>query len=160
MNHSVVDPCVLYQRTGAYMEGLVIMQVDDSLMAVSASFRLEDEEARRTFKTKPIQQLRDIPIVFNGVILKKEGQSMMMTQAENTAKLRIPECERSFASIRAMAEYMGVNLRPDIAAGVQFIAPGGHPTDKEEFATLKKFINHLKRRPMSDCATFQWACAV
>lgn len=43
-----------------------------------------------------------------------------------------------------MAQYIGVNSRFDVSAGVKLIEPGSESTTIEEFKSIKKSISHLK----------------
>lgn len=67
-----------------------------------------------------------------------------LTQTEKISKLNFDNTAASFVSNRALAQYIGVNVRPDVCAPVQLIAPGLEPPTKEEMKLLRKIIDFLK----------------
>lgn len=126
----------------------MVLQFDDSLTLADAKFKLDEEQEEKTFKTKPISQLADTPISFNGVQLANGTNGIIIRdQAEKIKRLTIPTTEKYFASARAMAQYIGVNCRPDVGAAVQLNAPGGQTVTKDEFSTLRKVILYLQSDP-------------
>ena len=74
----------------------------------------------------------------------EEGVRYSMSQADKIEKLAIAETQQEFTSQRALAQYIGVNVRPDICAPVQLIAPGKLPTTDKERKSLKKTTKFLK----------------
>lgn len=70
-----------------------------------------------------------------------------MDQEEKVTRLTVPTNEKDFASKREMAQYIGVNCRPDICAAIQLIAPGGESLKNSEYATIRKVIDHLQSDP-------------
>lgn len=134
----------MFRRIVKELEGLVILQVDDSLLEGTEKFLSEQDEASRAFKTKVSQKLALAPIVLNGVTLQKEGREIKVTEAEKVAKRKEPYFEKSFASIRAMVQYVGLKCRPDVNATVELIVPGKEQTAREEYRTLNRIINHIK----------------
>ena len=49
-----------------------------------------------------------------------------------------------FVSHRALAQYIGVNVRPDICTPIQLLAPESIPPSIKEMKTLKKVTKFLK----------------
>lgn len=43
-----------------------------------------------------------------------------------------------------LAQYIGVNTRPDVTASIQLVAPGNEPTSPTEYKVLNKKIAHMK----------------
>ena len=75
------DPCLLV--TIAYAFGLVGMQTDDTLILGDSKFKaLEHEElAKANITAKPIEQLLpDMLLIFNGCVLRQEGDSILLVQ--------------------------------------------------------------------------------
>lgn len=46
-------------------------------------------------------------------------------------------------SSRGLAQYVGINVRPDVCAPIQLIAPGNAPPSRAEKKLLEKLINSL-----------------
>lgn len=72
-----------------------------------------------------------------------------ITQEEKIEILKIAETARDFVSNRALAQYAGVNFRPDIrchrfCAPVQLIAPGSAAPSAQDILTLKKVTRFLE----------------
>lgn len=92
--------------------------------------------------------LRGEPITFKGVRLMQEKRGKIrMDQKEKIEKLKIPTTEKEFASRRAMAQYTGVNCRPDLCVEVKHIAQVGEYIPKAEFTILRNVITHLRSSP-------------
>lgn len=70
-----------------------------------------------------------------------------MDQRKKISRISHPTTYNAFASKRVMAQYVGVNCRPDVCAAVQLIAPGGDRVTKEEYLTMNRVIIHLKSYP-------------
>lgn len=58
-------------------------------------------------------------------------------------KLNFTGSKESFASNRALADYIGVNVRPDMCASLQLIAPGKEAPSKKEMKLLGNTIDFL-----------------
>lgn len=54
------------------------------------------------------------------------------------------ETQADFNIHRALAQYVGVTVHPDIFAAVQFIAQCNKPTDENEFKMLNDSVKFLK----------------
>lgn len=61
---------------------------------------------------------------------KKDGM-INMTKKENMDQIDNVNVQKSFTSLRALAQYIGVNKRPGICATVQLIEPGSDPSHKQ-----------------------------
>lgn len=76
MERPTVDSCLLYKRSDTRLQGLIILQVDDSLGIGSDKF-LREQEAEfkkselKKFISKPTATLSDHPTDSNGIILSK-----------------------------------------------------------------------------------------
>ena len=67
-----------------------------------------------------------------------------ITQQDKVTKLKLVDNIADFVSFRALAQYIGVNVRPDICAPVQLIAPGSTPPSRGDMKTLNKVTKFLK----------------
>ena len=156
MTRTRSDPCILIRRTkdGA-LDGLILLQVDDSLGLGSDTFMQEEEQASKAFRCKPRTPISEEETGFNGISIKSKTE----TQTSNTETMRgytITQCdkirklddkiegEKQFISQRALAQYIGVNVRPDICAPVQLITPGNAPPSNNDYKSLMKTIKFLK----------------
>lgn len=145
MKRTTADPCVLVKRRNGKLSGLVALQVDDSLTLGDDAFLEEEEQSSGTFKSKERIMLGTEVMAFNGVRVSRIANGgIKMDQGDKIRSLSFPTSDKQFASKRAMAQYIGVNCRPDVCAPVQLVAPGREPTSKDEYRTLKKVITHLQ----------------
>lgn len=145
MNRAQVDPCLLVKRKNGHLSGVIILQVGDILILGTETFLAEEEEAVARFKIKPRKPINEDETIFNGIsIISNKNGEVLINQSDKIDKFDIPHDEKNFACQRSMAQYIGVNFRPDICAPVQLIAPGSQMTTTTEYATLSKVIKHLK----------------
>ena len=156
MSRARSDPCVLIRRSkGGELDGLILLQVDDSLGLGSDAFMREEEQASKAFRCKPRTPISREETSFNGISIKSNMMSpnpslpMMktytITQKDKIRKLDDKiEGEKQFISQRSLAQYIGVNVRPDICAPVQLITPGNAPPSSSDYKSLMKTIKFLK----------------
>lgn len=88
--------------------------------------------------------ITDKPTSFNGIMIHKEGTKMVIAQKEKIDRLHMVDTQVEFNSQRALAQYVGVNVRPDVCAPIQLIAPGSQPTTDAEFKSLRRSTKFLK----------------
>lgn len=75
----------------------------------------------------------------NGIqILSAKDRKVSITQGGKIDKVKKATTEQPFASQRTLDQYIGDNVRPEICAAVQPIAPGNEPTTARDFKSLKK----------------------
>lgn len=53
MNRTKADPCVTWKSKGNCIQGLIVLQVDESLGMGTQGFLKEEEEGSMRFKSKP-----------------------------------------------------------------------------------------------------------
>ena len=117
------------------------MQVDDSLGVGTESFLEKEEIASKQFRCKPRTIISSENTSFNGINIKKTTASYSITQSDKVDKLVDPTTSVEYASHRALAQYVGVNTRPDICAPVQLLAPGsGKSIEKGKIKGLVTWI--------------------
>ena len=144
MTRTKADPCVLVKRKGNTIDGVIMLQVDDSLGFGTPAFLDLEESASKLFRCKPRTGITSKPISFNGIMINKLQNGYRMSQTDKVDRLTIATTQKAFSSQRAAAQYIGVNTRPDICAAVQLIAPGNAPTTPAEFKSLSKSIKFLQ----------------
>lgn len=71
MNRSNIDPCVLCRRTESGLDGIVLLQVDDSLGFGTPQFLADEEKGSSKFNSKPRTTLTEKPTSFNGITLRR-----------------------------------------------------------------------------------------
>lgn len=147
MKQSRADPCFLMKhREDGTIDGVVVLQVDDSLIVGSKQFMKMEEEAASEFQTKPRTYITDNITGFNGIQLRRTANGTITMNAQpKITRLKIPQSEKEFASERAAVQYIGGTCRPDVCANTQLIAPGSEPTTKAEHRTLAKTIKYLAK---------------
>ena len=143
MHRATADPCVLIKRSNNEIEGLILLQVDDSLGFCTPNFMEDEERASTVFRCKPRTPISTKPISFNGIYICKKGETYSMTHGEKIDKLECVETQKAFVSQKALAQYIGVNVRPDVCASIQLVAPGSKPTSDEEYKTFKRTVKSM-----------------
>ena len=145
MKRTRVDPCVLIKGGNNSIDGLIILQVDDSLGFGSDEFLDNEEINSKDIRCKPRTFIGLKDTSFNGINICRtiEGQ-YKINQTDKIDRLESSTTQKGFASMRALAQYVGVNVRPDVCAPIQLIAPGSEPTTKEQFTSLRKAVEFLK----------------
>jgi hypothetical protein len=86
---SLYDPCLLVTTTKDAF-GVVGIQTDDTLILGNKAFaQLEDKELRKAkLSAKPAKALLyKTPLIFNGCILKEDGDNIMLVQKGQGTKL-------------------------------------------------------------------------
>lgn len=141
----MVHPCLFVKRNDGKLEGAIVIQVDDSLGVGGQEFLSCEERAVSTLKHKPRQYLGKILVVFNGLTIRQQADGLViLNQTEKIENLSPAADQKAFASTRALAQYIGVNISPDICAPVQLIAPGNSDASPEEYKLLNKVVNFVK----------------
>lgn len=117
MSRATMDSCLFVKRDHGTLSGLVILHIDHSLAIGAETFIQEGEKTARQFKTKGREQLRDSITTFNGISVTKEHDgTIKMDQKNKIQGLTIPTTNIHFIKIRAKAQYIAVNCRPDCSA--------------------------------------------
>lgn len=123
---SHVDSCFLMKKIlKGGIEGAVIIQVDDSLITGSEdSMKLGESEAKK-FLTKPRTPVTRNTFQFNSIniVFSPDGEICIDT-TDKIKNLKHAISQKDFGSQRAASQYIFFNLRSDICANLQLIAPG------------------------------------
>lgn len=90
--------------------------------------------------------LSPTPLSFIGLIItaNKANNEYQVIQTEEIDRLETATNQKEFSSQRAFSQYIGVNIRPDVYAPVQLIAPGNTPTRSDDWKSLEKSIKFIK----------------
>lgn len=137
--------CVMmkHEEDGNLM-GLVMLQVEDSLMLGEEVFMEEEKISAKEFKSEDRGFLSKTTVNINGIQIRMTEKGIRVSQTYNIQKLIIPDSQKTVASVRSMCQYIGVNSRPDVCEPLQLIGPCNEPTSKAEFKLLEKVIKHLR----------------
>lgn len=145
MTRSKSDPCVLFRRSHDGLDEIILLQVDDALGIGTNAFIDGESEASKEFQCKERTMLTEKPVKFNGIQIRQQSTGEIeITQTDKVERLKMPKEEKEFTSQRALAQYVGVNTRPDICTAVQLLTPGHEATMKEEFTAFKKTLQFLQ----------------
>lgn len=146
MRQSAVDPCVLIRNSEQGLEGLILLKVDDTLGLGTTKFLEEEQEASKHFRSKPRTKLGPNPTAFNGLEIARHDDGIItITQEDKIYRIRTPTSQAELASQRALAQYVGVNTRPDVCAAIQLVAPGSKPPTPAEFKSFAKTVKFMQQ---------------
>ncbi len=139
MKATIVDPCLLYRSDGKHLEGITILQVDDSFGFGTDDFLSDEDSCGKYFKSKPRVFLeKGKEIVFNGSeIRRNEDGTFTLHQKKKLESLTHVTSDEEFSSMRAAVQYIGYSSRPDICSSAQLLATNT-PTSSD-----KKKLNNL-----------------
>lgn len=150
MTRSRADPCVLYRRTGTVLDGVIVLQVDDSLGVGSTGFLDEEGQESKPFRCKYRSLIEKKPITFNGRSIRWDGNAYKMTQTENIEKLKPPSNDSEYVSMRALAQYVGFNTRPSVCAPVQLLVSPKEGITSEQTRNCARSSATSKTRRIKD----------
>ena len=144
MSATTYDPCVLYQRKAKSLNGITILQVDDSFGAGSKLFLEKESQTGRKFLSKPRELFKEnTEKDFNGLRIRYHGEGKFkLLQQSKMEELKIPNNQEDFESERAKIQYIGNCTRPDLSAPVQLLASSSANPSKEDFRSLSMIIKH------------------
>lgn len=74
---------------------------------------------------------------FSEINITRQDNSYIINQVDEIDKLPHFEKQKEFTSKRAMAQYIGVNVRSAKFAPIQIIAPGNIQTTNDKYKALK-----------------------
>lgn len=142
-----VDPCLLYKRQkGQKLEGLTIMQVDDTFGHGDEQFLQTENEKAKFFKSKPRHILKEGQnVVFNGCQIKLNADgSYELHNSDKLERLEKVKTAEEFISARAAIQYIGVSTRPDLCAPAQLLATTVDKVNDQDIKDLNKLIKFCK----------------
>ena len=152
METSTYDPCFLI-TTSKDKFGVVGMQTDDTIILADEKFS-ELEEKELVFLAKPKERLTpDTPLIFNGCILTRRGDKLMLRQKEQGKKIQLidadsPDFKHRYVEQRARGAYIATICQPEAAFDLSVAAQSQEPT-RDEVITLNRRLKwqleHLDR---------------
>lgn len=117
MERSIVDPCVLMKRKNGQLTGAIILQVDDGFGLGTPDFIQVEYNEMNYFLHKPVISMNTYPPRFNVLTIMREVDvRLMIEKHEMIEKLVQPSGQKEFNSVRAFAQYVGVQFRTFIRA--------------------------------------------
>lgn len=108
------------------LDGLVLLQVDESVDLDYNSFLFHDKNASNVFRSRSRRPITSTPTSFKGFSISLIKSAIKTEQTSKISRLKTPKLSKEFASQRELAQYVGVNVRPAICTPVQLIAPSTH----------------------------------
>lgn len=128
MSRAIIDPCGHIPRKMGRLVGALIPKVHDSMYIGTERFIIHEAEASHRYKSKPREILSRSPTPCNGYYIHRTPTGdIRMFQSDKITLLTPPDTEKCFVSQRAMAQYIGVKMRPYITASVQLVTSAYEP---------------------------------
>ena len=119
METSTYDPCLLITKGNEKQRfGIVGIQTDDTIILASPEFS-DLEEKELIFTAKPKEQLTAVnPLIFNGCVLTKEGNDLIMRQKEQGKKINLIDLntfdfKEQYIQQRARGAYIASICQPE-----------------------------------------------
>lgn len=118
------DRCVLFKRSLDEVDGLTILQVDDSFGHGTEEFLQHEEKESNHFQCKPrivLQPGKEFK--FNGIVIRRHtGMKYSINQSEKLRGLSKAINEDTFTRTRAKIQYIGSCTRPDVSSRSQLLS--------------------------------------
>lgn len=115
MSRSRTEPCILWKKGEEGLDGMVIIQVDDSLIACTQKFLNDDDSESISFLSKPRQCVSENPALLNGLEISCQGSGEISIRQQIKIKApTVPTTEKGFKSQRTLVQCLGVSCRPDV----------------------------------------------
>ena len=143
-----VDPCLFYLippdslATGS--EGVLTLQVDDTLFAGSREFLTKEEALAHRFPTKPCSLIGSTPVQFNGTFLSKVRKGYLSSQAAYVAAIEdvsTGSLSDRFASLRGKLAYATNQTCPLQSCRLNRLSQ--IPADRATPADMKRLLKLL-----------------
>lgn len=133
------------KRRGDSFMGMVVLQVDDSVVIGINEFLEEEDLAARKLPIKGISLIKEgFKEVFNGLEIRNLHVEIFLTQSSNIDKLLEVTSEEAFSRTTSLVQYIFVSFRADICAAVQLLSSGSHEIDESDKTELNIYVRHLK----------------
>ena len=156
MKPAAIDQCLWYCMKDQYLDGILALQVDDTLFAGSPSFlKLEMEKAKK-FPNSGRTIATSDPIRFNGLDLRITSDGIRIDQAYyiNGIKAEVKDSNMEFTKFRSVRQklaYAAYSSMPDILVFMARLAQytqAMYEKDKPEVSRLlRKAVKVLLRGP-------------
>lgn len=148
MKSTATDPCFLYRHNkNEDLDGMVCLQVDDSIGSGSSEFLEQEEKESKIFNSKGQTILKENQDTkFNGQHIMRHGNIISVHQVSYCDRMPETKIERSpesFMSHRGQAAYVSTCTRPDITCAINQLSQIKATEATEE--DFKKLDNIFKK---------------
>ena len=144
------DPCLLFHRTDERLQGIVSLQVDDTLYACTEEFAEKEEKVSTKFPSKGRTPIETEPVRYNGIDLHKIPHGYQMDQ--RTYISEIPPISskedmsfEQFRSVRAKFAYAAYSTTPDVLVYVAHLAQYTEDRFASEKVNALRVLKKLKK---------------
>lgn len=147
MTSTKFDPCVFHRHKDKGIDGVTVLQVDDSFGFGTKRF-LKDESITATkYLSKERQVIHEgEKHDFNGLTIKRlQKRVFEIEQFDKLKNLKVPKDQTEFVSERAKVQYIGISTRPDLCAATQLLATAALDPKKEDYKKMKNIIERAKQ---------------
>ena len=137
MHVSTFDRCVFVSE-----DGVVVMQVDDTLGIVGDPFLEREEKLVSRFRAKPREILADGgTVTFNGLCISRKDHNLFVTtQACAQKDWKVPKTPEQCVGTRAAVQWIAGNTRPDLSGPTQLQAAAVLKPDADAYREMEKMI--------------------
>ena len=147
MTTSTYDPCLLVTISKDKF-GIVGMQTDDTIILSNTAFsELEEHELQKAkFLAKPKEIMSlDTPLIFNGCILTKRDETILMTQKGQGKGIVLieaddTEAKQRYVEQRARGAYLASICQPEATFDLSKAAQHQDPTREDINALNKRLL--------------------
>ncbi|KAF1937732.1 hypothetical protein EJ02DRAFT_324136, partial [Clathrospora elynae] len=137
MATSTYDPCLLITNGGPEAFGIVGLQTDDTLAIGTPAFSSAEEAAlqKADFRAKPKDRLsEEMPLEFNGCTLTLRGDTILLTQKGQGAKIEVIDLKaedraQKYMEQRARGAYIASICQPEASFDLSAAAQIQQPAD-------------------------------
>lgn len=144
MKHSRADQCFMFAPENDRSVGMVISQVDDSLVAKTKAVVEKKDEQSKAFLSEAKQILDKNRTTSNRSTITRTAFGMIrVAHPGKIERLEEAHSEKAFASHRAHAQYIGGGCLLDVCAEFQLVAPSAKHIVQIHFGSLSRSISHL-----------------
>lgn len=102
MTRAKADPRVLMRHVDGKLDGLALLQVDDTLELCSVELLLKELNDSLELRSQTRINISTRLTSFNGLKISKKDGTFLMTQTDKIDKLRMAKTEKELAGHRAM----------------------------------------------------------
>lgn len=149
MESTETDPCLLFRRNeDGDLEGIICLQVDDSIGGGTVAFLKDENENSKVFRTREQKLLAEqSEMRFNGQYIRREGRMVYLHQRPYVERMPLQNIERSAASFmshRGQAAYVSTCTRPDVTCAVnQLTQVVPDSADEHDFKRLDTVFKRM-----------------
>lgn len=154
MNSTSLDSCLFYKHgvsekkdnLAIIPEGIVALQVDDSLICGSAKFLQAEDRAVRQFQCKEAQDVVDggVVVSFNGANLRLLDGNFLLSMIQKCKSIDSNVTIDNFLSQRALAAYIALWGRPKLLGRIQLLASKATSPSPKDISELRNILLELK----------------